>query len=79
MKKVFILFIDNSGHSDGSKQILCVGSTMDFVQVKAEIHAKNNGVKLQKNDILGLEFDNQTQGREENYMIEEHTIDSFFL
>ncbi|QRE03490.1 hypothetical protein [Flavobacterium psychrophilum] len=79
MKTVFVLFTCDAWHTDDSKKVISVCDNLDFVQEIAKKHAKEEGEPLTKNDVLNLEFQKQTQGRELNFMFEETTLNSYFL
>lgn len=78
MKTVFILFSCYAWHSNESKRIISVCENMDFAQEFAARNAKEENDPLSKNDVLNLEFQKQTQGRDLNYLIEETTLNSYF-
>lgn len=78
MKKVFILFSCDSLNTEESKKIVTVGTSLDFCHKIAIKHAEGENDPLTDDNLEQLKSTNQTQGLDENYIIEEFTLNSYF-
>lgn len=78
METVFILFVCDAWHTNESKRVISVCTTLDYAQGLAETHAKNEGEPLTVNDVLNLALQGQTQSRDVNFIVEETTLNCYF-
>lgn len=78
MKKVFILFTCDAWHTNESRRILTVGTSLEFCHRIAKQHAEEENDPLSEEDLNHLKSTNQTQGLDENYLIEEFSVNSYF-
>ncbi len=78
MKKVFILFTCDQWHTNESRRIITVGSSLEWCHKTAKQHAEAENDPLSKEDLERLKDTNQTQGLDENYLIEEFSLNSYF-
>lgn len=78
MKNVFILFACDAWHTNESRRILTVGTSLDWCQKIAKRHAEEEEDPLSDEALEQLKSTNQTQGLDENYLIEEFSLNSYF-
>jgi hypothetical protein len=78
MENVFALNTADNYLSKESYRIICMCSNKEEAIKIAKLHAKNNEEKLTKEQEDFLFSQDQTQGREENFVIEEFIINAYF-
>lgn len=75
--KVYILYQTDAWNSHESEQVLAICSRKSKAVVFAGKNAHELGEELSVHDLEMLEEIGQTQGRENNYLIEPITVDEY--
>ena len=72
MSKIYLVYTADAWHSYSSREIIGVCTTLENCMkvIRADIR-KGDKEKLSEDDKKMLEYQRQTQGRNENYDIEE--------
>ncbi len=71
---IYVLFTCDNWHSNNSKEVFGVATTMKNAISMCKKKAKERGVKIDRDDIYNLERIKQTQGIEDDFelIIEEY-------
>lgn len=79
MKNVYILFICDAWLSQESKRVLAVCTSEDESVNLAQKYSNKQGDNFTKNQIIELYTKQQTQGRSNNYVIEQVILNTYFI